>query len=147
MLVMLVEVCKGRAQCASFIQSVCSRREASLRQRKIPRSRVLSILLPQASIRVLNTLHRVLHNSTSAPTYSSLQEGRGTETVCVAELDLLYRGLVSQNHPSSAGGDFDLLLADCLHVGDRSSVAYQVTSPEHHPVADRSNIQVCLLVA
>ena len=145
MLVMLVELCKGRARCASFIQSVCSRREASLRQRKIPRSRVLSALLPQASIPVSNTLH---HNSTSAPTYSSLQEGRGTETVCVAELDLLYRGLVSQNHPSSAGyGDFDLLLADCLHVDDRSSLAYQVTSPEYHPVADRSNIQVCLLVA
>ena len=132
----------------SFIQSVCSRREASLRQRKIPRSRVLLALLPQASIRVSNTLHRVLHNSTAAPTYPSLQEGRGTETVCAAELDLLYRGLVSQNHPSSAGyGDFDLLLADCLHVDDRSSLAYQVTSPEYHPVADRSNIQVCLLVA
>jgi hypothetical protein len=76
MLVMLVEVCKGRAQCASFIQSVCSRREASLRQRKIPRSRVLSALLPQASIRVSNTLHRVLHNSTAAPTYLPVFTGR-----------------------------------------------------------------------
>jgi hypothetical protein len=149
MLVMLVEACKGRARCASFIQSVCSRREASLRQRKIPRSRVLSALLPQASIRVSNTLHRVLHNSTAAPTYPSLQEGRGTETVCAAELDLLYPGFGSpQNHPSSAGyGDFDLLLADYLHVDDRSILAYQVTSPEHYPLADRSNIQVCLLVA
>ena len=53
-----------------------------------------------------------------------------------------------QNHPSSAGyGDFDLLLADYLHVDDRSILAYQVTSPEHYPLADRSNIQVCLLVA
>jgi hypothetical protein len=57
---MLVEMCKGRARCASFINLyVLSRRERFIAAAEDPASRVLPALLPEASIRISNPLHRV----------------------------------------------------------------------------------------